>query len=209
MTVSKLWVQTILVVFDYKEVYFPLLCYFQLVLHLISSAYKHIVNRCLCWQGAYTILFFLFDQITFYTVFYIKISLWKQDLSSLWGRTIQLRMIVSSITDTSLPIHKTCISIDIAATQIKQLLTQDGDTLTLDTILHHRTIFYMNRTSLHTSPRANATVPTNNWMKNTTCFLLYSMIFSVPVQNHKLQNLRQCGHCPKEWYPWHGRPPWY
>lgn len=35
--------------------------------------------------------------------FYMRISLWKQDLSSLWGKTIQLRIMVSSITETSLP----------------------------------------------------------------------------------------------------------
>lgn len=46
-------------------------------------------------------IFLLAGVLTF--CFYIRISLWKDDLSSLWGRTIQFRMIISSLTDTSLP----------------------------------------------------------------------------------------------------------
>lgn len=46
----------------------------------------------------------LFGKLVVHAI-YIKISLWKHDLSSLWGKTMQLRMIVSSMTDTSLPIE--------------------------------------------------------------------------------------------------------
>jgi hypothetical protein len=53
------------------------------------------------WKNSKTGYFLLAGVLTF--CFYIRISLWKEALSSLWGRTIQFRMIISSMTDTSLP----------------------------------------------------------------------------------------------------------
>lgn len=121
----------------------------------------------------------LFSKLGIYNV-YIKISLWKHDLSSLWGKTIQLRMIVSSMTDTSLPrYYNTCQYWNHNYTN-QQVLTQNGDALALDAILHHRTVFFVNRTSLHTSPWTNTTIPSNDWMKHTTCFLLYNIISASP-----------------------------